>query len=475
MVIRLHRGDCDDTSAAIFPGAEELCNGLDDNCDGQIDEGVQITYYIDSDGDGFGDRGQTILACDAPSGYSRFNTDCNDSDSQINPRAAEQCNGIDDNCDALIDETCVWDKTFSGNDIWESHLFSIIQANEDGYVAVGSMNGAVWMIRMDESGNELWEKTLGGGGSVAVVQGNSGGYILAGEKITYSYSITDDDFDALLIKVDEEGNELWKKTFGGPDSNSGCDSVIQSNDGGYIIVGYLIYNDNRPSGAWLMKVDENGNELWSKIVYSGDWGGRALSVIQGNDGGYVIAGDAGSDNKGQTDAWVIKIDDNGEELWRRTFDNKNRWRSRGIDVIQSNDGGYIIAKRNEYDAEELDSVLIMKIDEDNSIIWKTKYNEQGNAKVCSVIQGADGGYLLTGYTQDMWALKIDEDSNKEWTTTIGSPYWDRGYDAVATTDGGYIIIGTSETQTPFSDTVSTINYYAWLVKLDKYGNRVTSP
>ena len=96
--------DCDDSNANVNPGATELCNGVDDDCDGQVDEGVQNTYYADTDGDGYGDDGNTTEACSAPVGYVSDNTDCDDSDANVNPGATEVCNGIDDDCDGQIDE-----------------------------------------------------------------------------------------------------------------------------------------------------------------------------------------------------------------------------------------------------------------------------------------------------------------------------------------------------------------------------------
>ncbi|MFN0275317.1 MAG: MopE-related protein [Chitinophagales bacterium] len=127
--------DCDDSDAAVNPSATEICNEIDDNCDGNIDEGVQSTFYADVDGDGFGDATSTTLACSAPSGYVSDNTDCddaqllyadgdgdtygagspvacgvadntdcNDADATVNPAATEVCNGVDDNCDGNIDE-----------------------------------------------------------------------------------------------------------------------------------------------------------------------------------------------------------------------------------------------------------------------------------------------------------------------------------------------------------------------------------
>ncbi len=96
--------DCNDANASVHPGAAESCNGVDDNCNGTIDEGVTITFYRDADGDTFGNLAVTTQACSAPAGYVANSTDCNDSASSVHPGAAEVCNGIDDNCNGQTDE-----------------------------------------------------------------------------------------------------------------------------------------------------------------------------------------------------------------------------------------------------------------------------------------------------------------------------------------------------------------------------------
>jgi hypothetical protein len=96
--------DCNDNNAAVRPGATEVCNSIDDDCDTSIDEGVQLTFYRDLDGDTYGNAAQTIQACSAPAGYVSNSTDCNDNNAAVRPGATEVCNSIDDDCDASIDE-----------------------------------------------------------------------------------------------------------------------------------------------------------------------------------------------------------------------------------------------------------------------------------------------------------------------------------------------------------------------------------
>jgi hypothetical protein len=119
-------GDCDDRDAAIHPGATEGCNALDDDCDGEIDEGLDVAWYRDSDGDGHGDPLDTQTTCAPDDGWVDVGDDCDDDDAAIHPEAAETCNGIDDDCDDDVDDD---DLDVTGQPTWYT------DQDSDGYGA----------------------------------------------------------------------------------------------------------------------------------------------------------------------------------------------------------------------------------------------------------------------------------------------------------------------------------------------------
>ena len=96
--------DCDDTNPDIYPGADEPCDDVDNDCDNVVDEEGESRFYPDGDGDGYGVASGSVLSCDPPSGYVSNAGDCDDGDPDVNPGAAETCDGLDENCNGLVDD-----------------------------------------------------------------------------------------------------------------------------------------------------------------------------------------------------------------------------------------------------------------------------------------------------------------------------------------------------------------------------------
>jgi len=133
--------DCDDGQAAIQPGAVEICDELDNDCNNQVDEGVTTTWYLDADGDGFGDAGATQQACSQPTGYASLGTDCNDAEAGENPAGTEICgDGLDNDCangvdDPLAGDATTWFEDSNGNGLGNTTSFVVACTAPTGYVS----------------------------------------------------------------------------------------------------------------------------------------------------------------------------------------------------------------------------------------------------------------------------------------------------------------------------------------------------
>ena len=129
-------GDCDDTNGSINPGEEDSCDGIDNNCDGVVDELGATTFYIDYDGDGFGTDRYTLSACEPGEGWVSNSDDCDDTDDTVNPDAAELCDGLDNDCDGAEDEDLsrVYNYDADGDGFGDPLVSAEMCEASDGYV-----------------------------------------------------------------------------------------------------------------------------------------------------------------------------------------------------------------------------------------------------------------------------------------------------------------------------------------------------
>ncbi len=185
--------------------------------------------------------------------------------------------------------------------------FSAMQTSEGGYVLVGSIgigNGYAFVIKTDANGKQQWNRTFGGAKTneaFSIRQTSDKGYIFAG----YTRSYGAGESDVWLVKIDTNGNEQWNRTFGGAQSDT-ANSIQQTSDGGYIVAGDTQSYGAGDTNAWIIKTDANGNQQWNK-TFGGAKTDRAYYFKETSDGGYILAGFTESYGAGGRDAWLVKI------------------------------------------------------------------------------------------------------------------------------------------------------------------------
>ena len=181
-------------------------------------------------------------------------------------------------------------------------------------------------------------------------------------------------------------------------------------------------------------------------TYGGDSLDLGLSVMQTPDGGYILVGNTGSFGAGGHDVYLIKTDANGDTLWTRTFGGT--YDDQGWSVQQTADNGHIIAGLTEsFGAGESD-VYLIKTDALGDMLWTRTFGGASGDFGSSVQQTADGGHIIAGGTSsfgadggDVWLIKLDAVGETLWTRTYGGASVDVGYSVQQTSDSGYIIAG----------------------------------
>jgi protein involved in ribonucleotide reduction len=352
------------------------------------------------------------------------------------------------------DGSIAWQKSYGGSG---TDWFNTIADNgKGGYLLAGYSyssdgditqshrgNGDVWLMEIDAMGNKRWQKTYGGSGNESassVVPTSDGGYIVQASSWSEDGDITKrvadmpNAYDWWIFKIDASGNKVWDKNFGGTQLDI-ANSMIAVN-GGYLITGATrssdydaVGNHSGDGDGLLIKIDENGNKLWSKIL-----GGTAEdglnTAVATPDGGFVFTGYSSStdgdvhENKGNMDVWIVKTDGSGNVLWEKTFggpdaDNANA-------VMPTASGGYLIAGYSRSSTGDLTAnqgnydIWVLALADQGNKVWQKSYGGAANDFPNYIQRGADGYYILAGLTDsnngdcsgshgstEAWAVKFN--------------------------------------------------------------------
>jgi len=356
---------------------------------------------------------------------------------------------------------------------------SLIQTSDGGYAIAGNTysfgagSGKVYVVKLDANGNLQWTKAIGRPGyeigGRSLIQTSDGGYAIAGE--TYSFGAGDEaiyihDEAIYVVKLDAKGNLQWTKTIGGPKGDWSF-SIIQTSDGGYAIAGATYSFGAGEADVYIVKLDANGNLQWTKTI-GGEKRDGGNSLIQTSDGGYAIAGYTESFGAGEADVYIVKLDAKGNLQWTKTIGGKD-W-DVGTSIIQTSDGGYVIAGHTESFGAGGRDVYVVKLDAKGNLQWTKTIGGPKDDWGTSLIQTFDGGYAIAGYTKsfgagraDVYVVKLDANGNLQWTKTIGGPETEEGRSLIQTADGGYAIAGETES-------FGAGNGDVYVVKLDKNGD-----
>lgn len=374
---------------------------------------------------------------------------------------------------------------------------AITKTTDGGYAVLGftqSRDGDItnktnesydyWLLKFDANSRLQWQSTYGGTDDDRgsdLIQTYDGGYAIIG----YSKS---NDLDVLqnfgaqdfwLVKLNNEGTPLWQKTFGFSGADNGI-SIIQTNEGGFLITGVLDVSASGGEGAskivrtkrhaggdfWVLKTDRLGNIEWSRF-YGGSLTETPYDVIQTSNNNYLIVGSTDSNdvdistNKGGYDFWVVKISETGNLIWEKSFGGSQIDEARAI--APSNDGHYLIIGDTRSDDLEVSKnngaadLWLIKISTEGALIWEKSFGGSSFDSGRSIFKTQDNGFVISGSSRsvngdvdankgqnDAWLIKIDSQANIMWSQTIGGTEIDFTFDATELDNSSIIAVGESK-------------------------------
>ena len=359
-----------------------------------------------------------------------------------------------------------WTKMY-GSDV-DSLGHDVLLLEDGGYLIVGDtvthydpvMIGHLLLMRLDAGGEVVWEHTYGGNRSCtgqSVLATGDAGYVVAGTIESEDGS----DLDVYLLCVDEEGTELWSRSFGTPRDKFGGE-LLATADGGYVIVGNSVDRDDvvadpgapgfaGRSSAYVLRTDEEGNEVWSRRYETQDnviASGGAMAA----DGGIVVLSYVLCYPIDDNDIRLFKVDDTGAELWSRVWaDGK----ASGYDFLATSDGGYLISGARSHPDEPQrvkSDALLIKTDGDGRELWSTTYGEPDRVETAhAVAETADGQYVWVGwqaldlYTHrdDVYLVGFDANGSLLWESVTPTFKHNMHEALVQHPDGSFVIVGSA--------------------------------
>ena len=332
-----------------------------------------------------------------------------------------------------------------GEESFDEEGHSIIQLHDSSFIILGSIDNDILLTKTNRYGELDWQQSIGGSQEdIAnhIYSTLDGGYVISGETESYGNG----GKDIWLIKTNQSGLMDWNVCLG-TNNNDQAGQAIQTQDGGFILVGGKAQNSNNNTNVWLIKTNSQGDTTWTQS-FGGSESDSGTDILVEENGGYVIVGDTESYGNGGKDIYVIKTDLYGEQEWSKTYGGGSD--DSGQSIIKASDGGYIIRYIVESFGAGNSSVGILKISQDGDEIWsKTiggSYGIPGNS-----LQHIDNGnYIMICSLFDYgnnsfnsYLLQFNDTGNILWDVVWGDTEDDYGLGVLQTLDGGFIITGST--------------------------------
>jgi uncharacterized delta-60 repeat protein len=234
----------------------------------------------------------------------------------------------------------------------------------------------------------------------------------------------------------------WAGSYGSSEEENVFRSVVALADGSYIVAGVTNHTGAGANDIWIFHVNSTGGIDWQK-TYGGARNEEPRSIQQTKDGGFIVTGPTNSFGSGANDVWVLKLENDGDIEWEKTYGGTKADVSHAIE--QTFDGGYIVAGHTKSFGSGGQDHFVFKLNSTGGIEWQKAYGGSGNDVLRFVKQVSDGGYVAAGFTHsfgtrgDIMVIKLDSDGNMEWDRRFGGNKFEEPSTILEVADG-YIIL-----------------------------------
>ncbi len=352
----------------------------------------------------------------------------------------------------------VWQETYGGNDT-DRAVATV--ALENGDVAVAgtcksfdALQSDICVTRLNAKGKTVWRKMLGGKNmdmASGISRAKDGSILVTGTSRSFSKNR---DRDIYVAKISLEGKGIWQTTFGKERAEYGR-AIAGTDDGGAVVVGETESFGNGYKDIYIIKMDKDGGMLSERTM-----GGEKEELVRGLtrtlDGSLVMVGSREIDRAGDSDFFVLKMDQDGKKIWARTYGGSYEDILNGVTATL--DGGIVAAGTTRSWGSKQTDLTVLKFSKEGKLIWHKIYGYKRYDFANAVTVTREGDFIIAGGTDsmgegvyDVYVIALDKNGELFWSGLYGDINTDIAHGVTRTSDGSIVVVGESDSYTSAKD------------------------
>jgi hypothetical protein len=348
---------------------------------------------------------------------------------------------------SVLPANVIWEKNYGvvGDD---DRAYNALPVG-DGYLVVGSFESnktgvtVGWALMLDQDGNVIWNQTFleGSGTELRVALNLTDGFLLVGNEFLPS-----GDENGYVAKINSQGALMWQTSLvGGGDVNKLFSAIAAPY--GFVLFGLTYSNANDESQAWVVKLDANGNVVWNKTYGNATYTAATAGVLA-PDGNYMVAGYTNSRGDNY-DFLLMQIDPSGNMIWNKTYGQTG---SQEASAMTKAPDGYVMVGDTQSPNGNIHA-WVVKVDWNGTMLWAKTVGGKNADSPYFITPSEDGGYLIGGFTfsfgavnRDFWLFKIDDSGQVTWSCIIPKNYsgYQEAYSVIQTGKNQYVMVGWTD-------------------------------